>query len=217
VIGDLTDRYLRRTVLPESVAKREIILPSLAKHRCWRSIPYACFFFAGVIVARFQYEIYQHRNIKADLFVYEHVGEVINSVVMASVIGILFSLKYLFTDRFLPLVIGMTVLLGVLQVFSWLYIISSTLLNVYAVAYAVSMMSLPFISLIWNRYPQYIKNYYEVGMLAVLFVMGSPAVGFLMATRYGKWIGCFSFVLAILAGVLLLIFRRKKIRRIEST
>ncbi len=69
-------------------------------------------------MARFQYEIYQHSNIKGDLFVYTHVGQVIDLVAVASVIGILFSLKYLFIDRFLPLVIGMTVLLGVLQVFS---------------------------------------------------------------------------------------------------
>ncbi len=77
-------------------------------------------------------------------------------------------------------------------------------------------MSLPFISLTWNRNPRYIKKYYEVGILSILVVMGLPAVGFLIATGHGKWIGCLSFVLAILAGVLLFIFRRKKIRGIES-
>ncbi len=182
---------------------------SLAGHGPWRSIPYACFFFAGVTVAQFQYEIHQH--IKDALYVYEHLGEVINLVAIAGVIGILFSLKYLFTDRFLPLIIGMTVLLGLLQVLSWVYIISGTLLNVYALAYSAIALSLPFVSLVWNRHAQRITKHFGVRILAALFVLGSPAIGFLMAMEYGKWIGLTSFILSILTGIAIgiLIFRRK--------
>ncbi len=181
---------------------------SLAGHGLWKSIPYACFIFAGVTVAHFQYEIHQH--IKDTLYVYEHLGEIINVVAIAGVIGILFSFEYLFTDRFLPLIIGMTVLLGISQALSWIYIISGTLLNVYALVYALIAISLPFISLVWRRHTQRVTKHYGVGILAALFIMGSPAIGFLMATD-GKWIGLISFVLSILTGIAMgiLIFRRK--------
>jgi hypothetical protein len=46
-------------------------------------------------------------------------------------------------------------------------------------------------------------KYYGIRIMAALFVMGSPGVGFLAGAAYGKWIGWLGFILTVLTGIAL--------------
>jgi hypothetical protein len=122
----------------------------------WRkAIPYTCFFLAGVTVANFQWHIAFDED-RSGLVQYYFAAILLIPIV--SVIGLLTSRRYLPADRLLVMIIGMTVLLGIMQFLAEASAIPSVLLNFYACAYAVMAMSLPFISLGWNHYAQRLKG-----------------------------------------------------------
>jgi hypothetical protein len=116
-----------------------------------KAVPYACFFLAGIAVAKFQWHIAFDED-RSGLV--QYYFESLLLVPFASFIGLLFSVRYLPVDRLLTLIIGMTVLLGLMQFLSETTVIPAIALNVYARVYAITAMSFPFVSLGWNHYVQ---------------------------------------------------------------
>jgi hypothetical protein len=120
-----------------------------------RAIPYACFFLAGVTVAKFQWHITFDED-QSGLI--QYYMEAIIIVPVAGVIGFLSSLRFLAIDRLLILIICLTVLLGLFQFLTEYDVIPVIALNLYARSYAVIGMFLPFISLGLNSYSQRSKG-----------------------------------------------------------
>ena len=116
-----------------------------------KSIPYACFFLAGVIVAKFQWHIVFDED-RSGLI--QYYFEAILSVPIVSIIGLLFSLRYLAVDRLLSMIITMTLLLALLQFLAEGTNIPYIVLNYYARIYAITAVLLPFVSLSWNWHTQ---------------------------------------------------------------
>jgi hypothetical protein len=120
-----------------------------------KAIPYACFFLAGTTVANFQWHIAFDQDRSA---LSQYYFGAILLVPIASFIGLLSSIRYLAADRLLVLIIGMTVLLGLSQFLWEVEVLPVGVLNLYARAYAVTGMFLPFIALGWKLYAQRSKG-----------------------------------------------------------
>jgi hypothetical protein len=120
-----------------------------------KAIPYALFFLAGETVAQFQWHIAfdQDRSGLA-----QYYFQALFWVPIAGILGLLSSVRYLAVDRLLVLIIGMTVLLGLLQFLWEVEAIPVGVLNLYARAYAVTGIFLPFIALGWKLYAQRSKG-----------------------------------------------------------
>jgi len=114
-----------------------------------RAIPYACFFLAGATVARFQWHIAFDEDRSG---LEQYYFEALLLVPIAGLVGLLSSVRYLSVDRLLALIIGMSVLLGVMQFLWEVRVISAIALNVYARAYAMTAIVLPLVSLGRNHF-----------------------------------------------------------------
>jgi len=113
-----------------------------------KAVPYACFFLAGATVAQFQWHIAFDQD-RSLLGMYYSGALLLVST--AGVVGLLSSIRYLAVDRLLTLIIGMTLLLGLLQFLWEVGVTPAVVLNLYARAYAVTGILLPFIALGWNH------------------------------------------------------------------
>lgn len=120
-----------------------------------KAIPYACFFLAGITVASFQWHIAFDQD-RSGLI--QYYSESLLLVPIAAFVGLLCSIRYLAGDRFLALIVGLTVFLGVMQFLWEVEVIAAIALNVYARAYAATATALPFIALGWNHYAQRSKG-----------------------------------------------------------
>ena len=114
-----------------------------------KAIPFACFFLAGMTVARFQWHIAFDKDTGG---LEQYYFEAIILVPTVSFVGLLLSVRYLAVDRLLALIIGMTLLLGLMQFLWEVTVIPAVALNLYARAYAATGIVLPFIALGQNHY-----------------------------------------------------------------
>ncbi len=105
-----------------------------------RAIAYCAFLFCGTAVANLQWMIYS--GVEGDEIGWQ-IWATIASVVFSSILGFWASRRFLCDDKLLRVIVGMTILLGVLQT-GWMFnVLPYQVLNLYARIYALICILAP--------------------------------------------------------------------------
>ena len=105
-----------------------------------RGTSYCAFFLGGLAVAKLQWMIFTHGGGEEVAF---QILASILYVTVSSITGFVASLEFLRRDKYMQVMVFMTVLLGALQAASTLNLLSYHVLNMYACSYALVCISIP--------------------------------------------------------------------------